>query len=176
LIVILRVVRWSGWAPKGSLHVAHAFAVTDFDMPQPPAASLTDPDPPPPRHADEKAATASELQQFRSFRTKDPARALYRFHFSAPWLRPEISDGTTKTVTSGTPRRAGLVALALLGGHTSRAGPCSPFPRDFHTQMIETNGTKLHGRVRRHGPRRWCCCTGSATRDMWAPERGAPGF
>ena len=63
---------------------------------------------------------------------------------------------------------AGLVALALLAARPARAA-VRPFPAGFRTQMIDTNGTKLHVRVGGTGPAVVLLHGFGDTGDMWAP-------
>jgi hypothetical protein len=47
-----------------------------------------------------------------------------------------------------------LLSAPLVAGIT-------PFPANFHAQMVPTNGTSLYVRVGGKGPP-WCCCMASA--------------
>ena len=61
-----------------------------------------------------------------------------------------------------------LVVLALLAAWPARAA-VRPFPAGFRTQMIDTNGTKLHVRVGGTGPAVVLLHGFGDTGDMWAP-------
>ena len=60
-----------------------------------------------------------------------------------------------------------LLGVALVAC-SARAG-IEPFPSDFRTQEIETNGTTLHVRVGGHGPAVVMLHGFADTGDMWAP-------
>jgi pimeloyl-ACP methyl ester carboxylesterase len=49
------------------------------------------------------------------------------------------------------------------------AAPVPPFPADFRTQEIPTNGTTLHTRIGGHGPAAVLLHGYGETGDMWAP-------
>jgi len=59
-----------------------------------------------------------------------------------------------------------LVALALAA---PASGAVQPFPKDFRTQVIDTNGTKLHVRAGGTGPAVVMLHGFGDTGDMWAP-------
>jgi pimeloyl-ACP methyl ester carboxylesterase len=61
----------------------------------------------------------------------------------------------------------GTVAATLLA--TSLAARVQPYPADFHTRMVETNGTRLYVRVGGHGPAVVLLHGFGDTGDMWAP-------
>jgi pimeloyl-ACP methyl ester carboxylesterase len=69
-----------------------------------------------------------------------------------------------------------LRLLAALVGALSLAVPAyaiTPFPDDFHTTEIATNGTTLHVRVGGHGPAVVLLHGFGDTGDMWAPVAAA---
>jgi len=61
---------------------------------------------------------------------------------------------------------AGFAATLLA---TSLAARVQPFPDDFHTQMVKTNGTSLFVRVGGKGPAVVLLHGFGDTGDMWAP-------
>ena len=63
--------------------------------------------------------------------------------------------------------RAVIVILASLLAAPALA--VQPFPSDFHTQEIKTNGTTLHVRIGGHGPAVVMLHGFADTGDMWAP-------
>jgi len=64
--------------------------------------------------------------------------------------------------------RAFLVSLSLAVAAPAIA-QVEPFPADFHTQEIATNGTTIHVRVGGHGPAVVLLHGYGETGDMWAP-------
>ena len=79
---------------------------------------------------------------------------------------------------SGTMRRKGEVArmirpltpvLAALATAAPASAAVQPFPKDFRTQMIDTNGTKIHVRVGGTGPAVVMLHGFGDSGDMWAP-------
>jgi pimeloyl-ACP methyl ester carboxylesterase len=60
----------------------------------------------------------------------------------------------------------GLAAILLAGSLTARV---QPFPANFHTQMLKTNGTSLFVRVGGTGPAIVMLHGFGDTGDMWAP-------
>ncbi len=62
---------------------------------------------------------------------------------------------------------AAAAALVLLA--TPAFGRVEPFPPDFHSQTIPTNGTRLYVRVGGHGPAVILLHGFGDTGDMWAP-------
>ena len=61
---------------------------------------------------------------------------------------------------------AGVAAMLLA---TSLAARMQPYPGDFHTQMVKTNGTSLFVRVGGKGPPVVLLHGFGDTGDMWAP-------
>src|SRR6516164_10035717 len=61
---------------------------------------------------------------------------------------------------------AGVAAMLLA---TSLGARVQPFPGDFHTQMVKTNGTSLFVRVGGKGPAAVLLHGFGDTGDMWAP-------
>src|SRR5499427_9086315 len=61
---------------------------------------------------------------------------------------------------------AGFAAMLLA---TSLAARVQPFPDDFHTQMVKTNGTTLYVRVGGKGPAVVLIHGFGDSGDMWAP-------
>jgi pimeloyl-ACP methyl ester carboxylesterase len=61
---------------------------------------------------------------------------------------------------------ATIVAAVLA---TAAHAHVEPFPASFHTQMVETNGTRLYVRVGGHGPAVVLLHGFGDTGDMWAP-------
>ncbi|WP_420244186.1 alpha/beta fold hydrolase [Roseiterribacter gracilis] len=62
-----------------------------------------------------------------------------------------------------------LFALAALLLTVPAVAQVEPFPRSFHTEMIDTNGVKLHVRVGGTGPAVVLLHGYGETGDMWAP-------
>src|SRR6266853_6544944 len=62
-----------------------------------------------------------------------------------------------------------LGALGSLAISLSAAAQVQPFPADFRTQKIQTNGIVLHVRVGGHGPAVVLLHGYGETGDMWAP-------
>lgn len=60
-------------------------------------------------------------------------------------------------------------ALGALASSLPAAAQVQPFPADFRTQEIQTNGTTLHVRVGGHGPAVVLLHGYGETGDMWAP-------
>lgn len=65
-------------------------------------------------------------------------------------------------------RRFALAAFALFAA-TPAMAQVEPFPADFRTQEIATNGTTLHTRVGGHGPAVVLLHGYGETGDMWSP-------
>jgi pimeloyl-ACP methyl ester carboxylesterase len=62
-----------------------------------------------------------------------------------------------------------VVAAATVVLTTPAAAGVTPFPAGFHTQMVNTNGTRLYVRVGGHGPAVVMLHGFADTGDMWAP-------
>ena len=60
-------------------------------------------------------------------------------------------------------------ALGALASSLPAAAQVQPFPADFRTQEIQTNGTTLHVRLGGHGPAVLLLHGYGETGDMWAP-------
>ena len=65
--------------------------------------------------------------------------------------------------------RQALVAVALMAMAGALAARVQPFPGNFHTQMVKTNGTGLFVRVGGTGPAVLLLHGFGDTGDMWAP-------
>jgi pimeloyl-ACP methyl ester carboxylesterase len=61
------------------------------------------------------------------------------------------------------------VAAATVVLATPVVARVMPFPAAFHTQMVNTNGTRLYVRVAGHGPAVVMLHGFADTGDMWAP-------
>ena len=59
--------------------------------------------------------------------------------------------------------------LALVIGTLSASATITPFPADFRTEEVRTNGTVLHVRIGGHGPAVVMLHGFADTGDMWAP-------
>jgi pimeloyl-ACP methyl ester carboxylesterase len=66
---------------------------------------------------------------------------------------------------------AAAAAAAVLA--TPALARITPFPAGFHTQMVQTNGTRLYVRVGGHGPAVVLLHGFGDTGDMWAPLAAA---
>ena len=62
-----------------------------------------------------------------------------------------------------------LVLVFALATAAPAGAAVEPYPAAFHTQMIETNGTKLHVRVGGTGPAVVFLHGFGDTGDMWTP-------
>jgi pimeloyl-ACP methyl ester carboxylesterase len=65
-------------------------------------------------------------------------------------------------------RYLGTILVAIVMSAPLEAG-VTPFPADFHTQMVPTNGTSLYVRVGGKGPAVVLLHGFGFTGDMWAP-------
>jgi pimeloyl-ACP methyl ester carboxylesterase len=65
-------------------------------------------------------------------------------------------------------RRSNLVLTCLLGAASASAA-VQPFPAEFRTQMVDSNGTKIHVRAGGTGPAVVMLHGFGDTGDMWAP-------
>ena len=66
-----------------------------------------------------------------------------------------------------------IVCLAALLFAAPLLAQIRPFPNDFHTREIATNGTKIHTRIGGHGPAVVLLHGYGETGDMWAPLAAA---
>ena len=74
---------------------------------------------------------------------------------------------------SAIPVRIVLGAIAALTLALSASAEVRPFPRDFHTQEIKTDGATIHVRVGGKGPAVVMLHGFGDTGDMWAPLAAA---
>src|SRR5258708_19474016 len=80
----------------------------------------------------------------------------------------ECKDGEVQLVGGDMYRYGTTIVVAILLSAPLVAG-ITPFPANFHTQMVPTNGTSLYVRVGGKGPAVGLLHGFGFSGDMWAP-------